>query len=310
MPRGLMRGGVLIVDEDLAAGGAFDERDQLQNAALARARMAGQEGQFAGVDLEGHAGERLAAVGVALVNLVEADHAAAPSGPDLSSAETNSGALNTPKSSLCSPTPTKRMGIFSFCGDGEHHAALGGAVELGDDQPGHPQALVEFARPARPRSGRWCRREPAAPHAAPPGSRRASTRLTFLSSSMRCVWVCRRPAVSAIKTSTLRAPRGLQAVEDDRGGLRAGLLGDDGHLVALGPDLQLLARRRAKGVAGGEHDAVAFGEQPVRQFADGGGLAGAVDSDHQNDVGLDVRVDGERLFHGLQDIEHGLAAGP
>ena len=37
------------------------------------------------------------------------------------------------------------------------------------------------------------------------GSNRASTRLTFLSSSMRCVWVCKRPAVSAIRTSMLRA---------------------------------------------------------------------------------------------------------
>ena len=82
-----------------------------------------------------------------------------------------------------------------------------------------------------------------------------------------------------------------------------------GTPIALGPHLQLFARRRAKGVAGGEHDAAPFGKEPVRQLADGRGLAGAVDADDQNDIGFDVGIDDERLFDGLQNLDHRLAQG-
>src|SRR5271170_8035632 len=34
-------------------------------------------------------------------------------------------------------------GNLQFLRDGEHHASLGGAVELGDDQPGYSEPLVE-----------------------------------------------------------------------------------------------------------------------------------------------------------------------
>ncbi len=134
----------MIVDEDLAARRAFDERDQFQNAALARAGVAGQESQFARFDVEGHAGQRLAAVGVALVHLVEADHAAAPSGPDFSSAETKSGGVEHAEILALLAHADEADGDFQLLRDGEHHAALGGAVELGDHQAGHAQALVEF----------------------------------------------------------------------------------------------------------------------------------------------------------------------
>ena len=90
----------------------------------------------------------------------------------------------------------------------------------------------------------------------------------------------------------LARPRCLQAVEDDRGRLRAGLLGDDRHADCARPTLRSCSRRRrAKGVAGGEHDAAAFGKQPVRQLADGRRLAGAVDADDQDHIGLDVGID-------------------
>ena len=51
--------------------------------------------------------------------------------------------------------------------------------------------------------------------------------------------------------------------------------------------VELLARGRPERVARREHDAASLGEQPMRELADGGGLAGAVDADDQNDVGLD-----------------------
>src|SRR5271156_742639 len=110
----LDRRGVLVVDEYLAAGGALDERDQLQDAALAGTRVAGQKHELAGLDAKRHPGKRLAPVRVALRHLVEVDHDA-PSSAVLRSADTNSDALNTPKSSVSSPTPTKRMGMPSRC---------------------------------------------------------------------------------------------------------------------------------------------------------------------------------------------------
>jgi hypothetical protein len=67
--------------------------------------------------------------------------------------------------------------------------------------------------------------------------------------------------VSAIKHVDVARARGLQGVEDHRGRLGAGLLRDDGHLIALRPDLQLFARRGAEGVAGGQHHGAALGQQ-------------------------------------------------
>ncbi len=63
------------------------------------------------------------------------------------------------------------------------------------------------------------------------------------------------------------------------------MLGDHRDTVALAPGLQLFDRGGAEGVAGGQHDALALVLQPLGQLADGGGLAGAVDADHQNDLG-------------------------
>ena len=51
-----------------------------------------------------------------------------------------------------------------------------------------------------------------------------STRLILRSSSMRCAWVGRRPAVSASTTSMPRARRRADRVEHDRGGVAARLL--------------------------------------------------------------------------------------
>ncbi len=193
-------------------------------------------------------------------------------------------------------------------GNGEHHAALGRAVELGDDQPGHPQTLVEFlglrhrvlADGAVEHQQHFMRR---------PGIQAGEHALDLLELVHQMSLGVQASRGVGDQDIDIAGACGLQPVEDDGGGLCAALLGDDGNLIALGPHLQLLARRGAKSVAGGQHDAAPLGEQPVRQFADGGGLAGAVDSHHQNDIGLDVRVDGERLFHGLQDLEHGIVQG-
>src|SRR5258708_6168509 len=177
----LYPGGILVVDEHLAARGAFDERDQFQNTALAGTGVAGQKRQLAVIDLERHAGQGLAAVGVALVDLVETDHA---SGSDFNSADTKSVALNTPKSSVSSPTPTKRMGIFSFWAMARTTPPLAVPSSLVTTRPVTPKPLLNSSACA---TAFW----PIVPSSTnstscgAPASRRCSTRLTFLSSSIR-----------------------------------------------------------------------------------------------------------------------------
>ena len=87
----------------------------------------------------------------------------------------------------------------------------------------------------------------------------------------------------------------LDAVEDDPGGVAAFLAGDDRRADALAPDLQLLDRGGAEGVAGGEQDAIILLLQPMAELADGGRLARAVDADHQDDVGAGKAPDFQRL---------------
>ncbi|MNS37603.1 hypothetical protein D3C72_698250 [compost metagenome] len=99
---------------------------------------------------------------------------------------------------------------------------------------------------------------------------------------------------------------GLHSVEYHRGRVGASMLGDHRDLVALAPDLQLLYRRRTEGVAGGEHDFLAFQLQFLRQLADGGGLAGTVDADDQNHERLVLRGDFQWLLDGF---EHGRQLG-
>ena len=60
---------------------------------------------------------------------------------------------------------------------------------------------------------------------------------------------------------------------------------------------QLLDRRGAEGVAGGEHDRLAFGPELGRELADRRGLAGAVDADDEDHerplAGVDVKRPGD-----------------
>ena len=77
----------------------------------------------------------------------------------------------------------------------------------------------------------------------------------------------------------------LDAVEHDSGRVAAFLARDDRRADAVAPDLQLLDRGGAEGVAGGEQDAVILLLQPMAELADGRRLARAVDADHEDDVG-------------------------
>ena len=55
---------------------------------------------------------------------------------------------------------------------------------------------------------------------------------------------------------------------------------------ALCPDFELVGRRRAEGVRRTQHDLFVLADIAGGQFADGRGLAHAVDADHQNDRGF------------------------
>ncbi|MND54073.1 hypothetical protein D3C80_451250 [compost metagenome] len=93
---------------------------------------------------------------------------------------------------------------------------------------------------------------------------------------------------------------GLYGIEDHRSGVGAGVLGDHRDLVTLAPYLQLLDRSGTEGVASSQHHFLAFELQLLGQFADGGGLAGAVHTDHQDHIGLVLRLYHQRLLDRAQ----------
>ena len=72
-------------------------------------------------------------------------------------------------------------------------------------------------------------------------------------------------APGGVDDERIDAGRGrlLDAVEHDPGGVAAFLAADDRRADAVAPDLQLLDRRGAEGVAGGEQDAIVLLLQPV-----------------------------------------------
>ena len=111
-------------------------------------------------------------------------------------------------------------------------------------------------------------------------------------------------AAGGVDDQRVDAGRGrlLDAVEHDPGGIAAFLAGNDRRADAVAPDLELLDRRGAEGVAGGEQDAIILFLQPVAELADRGGLARAVDADHQDDVRARKAPDFQRLGDGSEDL--------
>ena len=106
------------------------------------------------------------------------------------------------------------------------------------------------------------------------------TRLIFFNSSIRWSCVGNRPAVSAITTSMPRARAAWIASKITAAGSPP-FLRDHRHAVSLAPGGELLARRRAEGIARGEQHRQVLALQPLGELADRGRLAGAVDpGDH------------------------------
>src|SRR5690606_8593198 len=90
------------------AGGPLHRQQQAQQGALAGAGMAGDEEELAAPDLEGQLVQPDVAVGVALADVFETDHA--PS-CRANSALTKASASKGRRSSMPSPTPMKRIGV-------------------------------------------------------------------------------------------------------------------------------------------------------------------------------------------------------
>ncbi len=95
--------------------------------------------------------------------------------------------------------------------------------------------------------------------------------------------------------------RRVECIEDDTGCIGVLALGDDRHVVAHAPGLELFDGGGAEGVAGSEHDGAAFVAVTAGQLADGRRLAYAVDADGEHDVRL-VAADVQRLLDGRQQI--------
>src|SRR5579883_2303 len=76
---------------------------------------------------------------------------------------------------------------------------------------------------------------------------------------------------------------GLKRVIDDGPRIRPLILTDDGNANALAPYFELLDGPGAEGIGGSQHNAVSLAGEPVGQFGNAGGFAGAVDANHQDD---------------------------
>ena len=89
---------------------------------------------------------------------------------------------------------------------------------------------------------------------------------------MRLTLVCRRPAVSTIRTSDVAGARRLGRVVDDCGRVGPFTVPDQLSAGAAGPDLELIGRRGAKRVRGREQHLAAVRAQAVGQLPDRGRL--------------------------------------
>ena len=193
-------------------------------------------------------------------------------------------------------------------GQGKQDTAFGGAVELGECQPGHARSIAElFSLVDGILSG---------------------ARIQHQQYLVGCVrdQLLHYPGdfgefVHQVATG-VQAPGGigdqdvgaaglcrLDRVIHHRGRIGTGVLGHHGNVVALAPYLQLLYGGGPEGIASGQHHALAFGFEAAGQFADGGGLADPVHADHQDYVGLFAAVDLHGLVHRDQQLAQFILQG-
>src|SRR6185503_13597938 len=95
---------------------------------------------------------------------------------------------------------------------------------------------------------------------------------------------------------------GVESVEGDAGSVGARGAGEDLRADAVTPNGQLLDRGGAEGVAGGEHHAETLAPGDGAELSDGGGLAGTIDADDENDERPFGLVEDEGGLDGFQDF--------
>ena len=199
------------------------------------------------------------------------------------------------------PLPARRLHRHTqLTLDGDHDPALGGAVELRQDDAGHVHDLGEHARLAQSvLPGDRVQDEQHLPHRA----RFSITRLTLPSSSIRPVLVCSGGRVDDRTTSTPRsAPSRTASKATLAGSARHGRPGRSGRRPVR-PGLQLVGGGRAERVGGPEQHGLAVTHQDPGQLPDGGGLARAVHTDHQHHPrGALVALQVQRAIHVLADL--------
>ena len=141
--------------------------------------------------------------------------------------------------------------------DRDDDAPLGGAVELGEDDAGAAGRFGKMLRLADAvLAGRGVEHQQAFVRRA--GDLLARSRGGSLSSSfIRFCCVCNRPAVSIDHDVDAGFDAFIAAGERDAGRVGAARLRDDLAAEPLAPQRQLFDGRRAKRVAGGEHDRLA-----------------------------------------------------
>ena len=168
--------------------------------------------------------------------------------------------------------------------DGQHHAAAGGAVELGQDDTGQLRRLHELPRLIdRVLPGGGVQHQQHLPVRV--GQLLVHHAVDLGELVHQVLFIVQPPGGVADDDIHVPGDTGLQRVVDDRGGVRAFFVLDDIHARPVGPDDELVDRRRAEGVRRAEQHLLALRLVHGRHFADRGRLARAVDADHQDHGG-------------------------
>ena len=189
------------------------------------------------------------------------------------------------------------------CRDGGNDPALGRTIELGQDETGQADRLVEgveLGQPVLPGVG--IQHQPHGVRGGwiclgddPPD-------LLQLFHEMGLGW----KSTGGIGKDDVHLPRacGLNRIKYDRGRVTA-LLCDHRDIVPLPPDSQLLPGGRPERIPRGEQNTQALVAKIVRDLADGGRLPGTIDAGHQDHKGTrppGIDRDLERLKELHQEV--------
>ncbi len=167
----------------------------------------------------------------------------------------------------------------------DEDAALGGAVELGDDEAGDAEGGAELADLGESvlAGGGVEDKEDVVRCAGDLGGGDAANLGEFVHEILFGV----EAAGGVDEDEVARAGAGgSDGVVNDGTGVGAFLMANEMAPGALGPDFDLFGGGGAEGVCGGEEDFPAGGGVAGGELAGGGGFAGAVDADEEDDAGL------------------------